>query len=62
MKSFRDVIADVPDFWMDGTGEDEKGEMLGVHNADRVVEALYAAGFVIIRDRTDPEGGIPGRI
>jgi len=30
-------------------------------NADRIIAALHAAGYVIIKDRTDPEGGIPGR-
>ena len=29
--------------------------------ADGIVKALHAAGYVIIKDRTDPEGGIPGR-
>ena len=28
---------------------------------EAVVSALRDAGYVIIRDRTDPEGGIPGR-
>ena len=54
--TFRNVIAAVPDFWMDS-----EGVVLGEHNADRIINALRAAGYVIIRDRTDPEGGIPGR-
>ncbi len=29
--------------------------------AERCVQALRDAGYVIIKDRTDPEGGIPGR-
>ena len=29
--------------------------------AERYVAALHKAGYVIIKDRTDPEGGIPGR-
>lgn len=33
------------------------------HNmfANEVIRALAAAGYVIVKDRTDPEGGIPGR-
>lgn len=29
--------------------------------ANRIVGALHDAGYVIIKDRNDPEGGIPGR-
>mgnify|MGYP000671024164 CR=1 FL=1 len=29
--------------------------------AERYIRALNAAGYVIIINRTDPEGGIPGR-
>ena len=29
--------------------------------ADVILSYLRDAGYVIIRDRTDPEGGIPGR-
>jgi len=29
--------------------------------AERYVRALHDAGYVIIKDRSDPEGGIPGR-
>lgn len=33
------------------------------HNmlASEIVRKLGEGGYVIIRDRTDPEGGIPGR-
>lgn len=33
------------------------------HNmlAAEIVKKLGDAGYVIIKDRTDPEGGIPGR-
>lgn len=34
---------------------------LATARASNIVAALHAAGYVIIRDRTDPEGGIPGR-
>lgn len=30
--------------------------------AERYVAALHAAGYVIIKNRMDPEGGIPGRV
>lgn len=40
-------------------GVDEDFDHAGV--ADAIVEDLHLAGYVIIRDRTDPEGGIPGR-
>lgn len=29
--------------------------------AERYVKALHEAGYIIIKDRTDPEGGTPGR-
>lgn len=29
--------------------------------ADLILSYLRSAGYVIIRDRTDPDGGIPGR-
>lgn len=29
--------------------------------ADFVIGKLAAAGYVIVKDRIDPEGGIPGR-
>lgn len=61
MRAARDVIAEVPDFWMEDKGDDSNGMDLGIHNAERIMDALHKAGYVIIRDRTDPEGGIPGR-
>ena len=45
------VIADVPDFWMDGLGENEEGHDLGVHNAERILAALDEAGLKIVRTR-----------
>lgn len=46
----------------DLVGEHEMGmRIMGEQFAKRVYEALNAAGYVIINDRTDPEGGIPGR-
>jgi hypothetical protein len=30
-------------------------------NADQLIYALREAGYVIIKDRMDPEGGIPGK-
>lgn len=30
-------------------------------DADHILKTLGDAGYVIVRDRTDPEGGIPGR-
>jgi hypothetical protein len=32
-----------------------------LQGADVILSYLREAGYVIIRDRTDPEGGIPGR-
>jgi hypothetical protein len=32
-----------------------------VERAQNIVTALHMAGYVIVKDRTDPEGGIPGR-
>jgi hypothetical protein len=29
--------------------------------ADQMIKSLHAHGYVIIKDRIDPEGGIPGR-
>jgi hypothetical protein len=29
--------------------------------AERYIQALHDAGYVVICDRMDPEGGIPGR-
>ena len=34
---------------------------IGQDGAIAVMNALRSAGYVIIKDRTDPEGGIPGR-
>lgn len=34
---------------------------LPTRGADLIVKALNDAGYVVIRDRMDPEGGIPGR-
>lgn len=33
------------------------------HNmfAAEIIRALHEGGYVIVKDRTDPEGGIPGR-
>lgn len=45
----RSVIADVQDFWMDGRGEDAEGMELGVHNADRILEALERSGLIIVK-------------
>lgn len=45
MKSAHAVIADVPDFWMDQG--DDGGMELGEHNADRIINALNEADYVI---------------
>jgi len=29
--------------------------------ASEIIRSLHAAGYIIIKDRTDPEGGTPGR-
>ena len=51
-----DIIADVLDYWMDGKGEDGEGMELGIHNAERIIEALEHAGFKIVKVDTN-EGG-----
>lgn len=35
--------------------------MLPVEMADSLLASLKEAGYIIIKDRTDPEGGVPGR-
>lgn len=50
--------------WIGDNAGNINGGYLTEHRAlgaERIIGALHAAGFVIIRDRTDPEGGIPGR-
>lgn len=55
MRYYRDVIADaIGDFEGHEPDRDKRC-------ADKVLEALHSAGYTIIKDRTDPEGGIPGR-
>lgn len=34
---------------------------IGLDGAIAVINALRAAGYVVIKNRCDPEGGIPGR-
>jgi hypothetical protein len=50
--------------WIADNASNIDGGYLTEHRglgAERIIRALHDAGFVIIRDRTDPEGGIPGR-
>lgn len=35
--------------------------MPALSGADVILNDLKRAGYVIVKDRTDPEGGIPGR-
>ena len=41
--------------------EDDNVSDWSAYLATLSISALRAAGYVIIKDRTDPEGGIPGR-
>ena len=45
------------DWWT----QDARLGMKPVEMVDSLLAALRDAGYVIIKDRTDPEGGIPGR-
>ena len=45
------------DWWL----HEARVHMAPVEMADSLIAALHAAGYVIIKDRADPEGGIPGR-
>jgi hypothetical protein len=55
MMTARDVIAKALDNWF-YTHDAHPSKL-----PDQIIAALHSAGYVIIKDRTDPEGGIPGR-
>lgn len=54
MKTYRQVIAEAMDDEKMMYNSDDA-------NADAIIAALHKAGYVIIKNRMDPEGGIPGR-
>lgn len=62
----RDVIAKIVVPCLLPVGDEGKCtvatvDQFGPDLADRFIKSLHTAGYVIIKDRTDPEGGIPGR-
>jgi hypothetical protein len=55
MTTARDVIAKILDAWF-VDHSCHANEL-----PKRIISALHSAGYIIIKDRMDPEGGIPGR-
>lgn len=63
MKPIREVLAEARlgcTYLNDTIGGSERIKYARV-DADYIIKALNDAGYVIVRDRTDPEGGTPGR-